>query len=110
MKARLGIATPGQINQIRGKPMATDGQKLQRIPTIRNSRDRATVDGNLGFLAELVGTWEGEGFNLIARPDKEGGSPLFLELNQTFETLSSFPSPPRYRTVATSLTTSNCLD
>lgn len=71
--------------------MATDGQKLQRIPTIRNSRDRATVDGNLGFLAELAGTWEGEGFNLIARPDKQGGSPLFLELNQTVETLSFIP-------------------
>lgn len=39
----------------------------------------------------MSGTWEGEGFNLIARPDKEGGSPLFLELNQTFETLSFIP-------------------
>ena len=42
-------------------------------------------------MAELTGTWEGEGFNLIARPDKQGGSPLFLELNQTFETLSFIP-------------------
>jgi hypothetical protein len=32
-----------------------------------------------------------KGFNLIARPDKQGGSPLFLELNQTFETLSVTP-------------------
>ena len=49
------------------------------------------VGTKLGFLKELSGTWEGEGFNLIARPDKEGGSPLFLELNQTFETLSFIP-------------------
>lgn len=55
-----------------------------RIPSIRISPERANVDTKLGFLAELAGTWEGEGFNLIARPDKEGGSPLFLELNQTF--------------------------
>jgi hypothetical protein len=62
-----------------------------RIPSIRISPNRPTVGANLGFLAELSGTWEGEGFNLIARPDKQGGSPLFLELNQTFETLSFVP-------------------
>jgi hypothetical protein len=61
------------------------------IPSIRIGPDRATVGSKLGFLAELSGTWEGEGFNLIARPDKQGGSPLFLELNQTFETLSFIP-------------------
>jgi hypothetical protein len=49
------------------------------------------VDESLGLLANLAGTWEGEGFNLIARPDREGGSPLFLELNPTFETLSFIP-------------------
>jgi hypothetical protein len=62
-----------------------------RIPSIRISPDRITAGKKLGFLAELLGTWEGEGFNLIARPDKEGKSPLFLELNQTFETLSFIP-------------------
>jgi hypothetical protein len=61
------------------------------IPSIRISPERATVDRNLGFLAELAGTWEGQGFNLIARPDRQGGSPLFLELNQTFEVLSFIP-------------------
>jgi hypothetical protein len=45
----------------------------------------------LAIWRKLAGTWEAEGFNLIARPDKEGGSPLFLELNQTFETLSFIP-------------------
>jgi hypothetical protein len=42
---------------------------------------------DLGFLGELGGTWHGKGFNLIARPDGLGGAPLFLELNQTHETL-----------------------
>jgi hypothetical protein len=54
-----------------------------------HSRPQVTAD--LGFLAELAGTWEGFGFNLIGRPDKQGGSPVFLELNQTFETLSFTP-------------------
>lgn len=62
-----------------------------KIPSIRLSTDRITAGNKLGFLAELSGTWEGEGFNLIARPDKQGGSPLFLELNQTFESLSFIP-------------------
>lgn len=66
-------------------------QQPLRVPSIRISSDRKKVGEDLGFLAELSGTWEGEGFNLIARPDKEGGSPLFLELNQTFETLSFIP-------------------
>ena len=61
------------------------------IPSVRISPERSTVGTKLGFLAELNGTWEGQGFNLIARPDKQGGSPLFLELNQTFETLSFIP-------------------
>jgi hypothetical protein len=61
------------------------------IPSIRVSPDRTNVGAKLGFLAELSGTWEGQGFNLIARPDKQGGSPLFLELNQTFEILNFIP-------------------
>lgn len=62
-----------------------------RPRTIRFSPDAAKVGTRLGFLEKLRGTWEGEGFNLVARPDKQGGSPLFLELNQTFETLSFIP-------------------
>jgi hypothetical protein len=71
--------------------MANEVYPPLRIPSVRISSDRATVGSKLGFLAELSGTWEGVGFNLIARPDKEGGSPLFLELNQTFEILSFVP-------------------
>ena len=62
-----------------------------RFPSIRRGHSRPQVTTDLGFLAELSGTWEGVGFNLIGRPDKQGGSPVFLELNQTFETLSFTP-------------------
>jgi hypothetical protein len=61
------------------------------IPSIRKGHSRPQVTDDLGLLAELSGTWEGFGFNLIGRPDKQGGSPVFLELNQTFETLSFTP-------------------
>ncbi len=45
---------------------------------------------DLGLLHNLPGTWIGEGFNLIARPAREGdpSKPVFfLELNPTHETL-----------------------
>jgi hypothetical protein len=61
------------------------------ISAIRMGRSRPQVTTDLGLLSELSGTWEGFGFNLIGRPDKQGGSPVFLELNQTFETLSFTP-------------------
>src|ERR1700684_550164 len=65
------------------KGMGRTGDPPQ--PQSRGSRRQA------GFLAELAGTWEGSGFNLIGRPDKQGNSAVFLELNQTFETLSFIP-------------------
>jgi hypothetical protein len=58
------------------------------IPTVRISPDNETVLDNLGLLKEMVGTWHGCGFNLVARPFF--GPPaanLFLELNLTHETL-----------------------
>lgn len=64
---------------------------ISRISSVRLSPDRATVSEQLGLLDGLAGTWEGRGFNLIARPDKHGGSPLFLELNQTHEILKFDP-------------------
>src|ERR1035438_7028030 len=57
------------------------------IPSIRISPANDDISKALGFLAELAGSWHGKGFNLIARPDGVGGQPLFLELNQTSETL-----------------------
>ena len=49
------------------------------------------LDAELGALAKLPGTWIGNGFNLIARPDKQGGLPFFLELDATKETLAFTP-------------------
>ncbi len=46
--------------------------------------------GVLGPLAELPGTWSGEGFNTIWRPH-HGGQDRFLELNITNETLVFTP-------------------
>jgi hypothetical protein len=64
---------------------------LPLISDIRRSPDNETVLKNLGLLAELAGTWEGEGFNLIARPDFVQNSNLFLQLNNTHETLKLDP-------------------
>ncbi len=58
------------------------------IHDVRVTPDIATVNQNLGLLAELAGTWRGKGFNLIARPDFQGDAPLYLQLNQTTETLA----------------------
>jgi hypothetical protein len=69
----------------------TEYTDSSRIPTIRTGAITSVAEAKLGFLGELHGTWEGTGFNLIARPDKQGGSPLFLELNQTFEVLNIVP-------------------
>jgi hypothetical protein len=62
-----------------------------RPQTVRITPDSATVSKQLGLLAELAGTWKGEGFNLIARPDAQGKSNLYLQLNQTRETLAITP-------------------
>lgn len=61
------------------------------ISSFRPARTRPQVTQDLGFIAELSGSWEGQGFNLIARPEASGKSPLFLELNMTFETLNIVP-------------------
>jgi hypothetical protein len=76
--------------------MSSTAPGLQRIPSVRISDSNDKVIQDLGPLAELAGTWHGKGFNLIARPDREGNAPLFLELNQTEETL-------RFDPIATSI-------
>ena len=62
-----------------------------RIPSVRGTPDNKTVLENLGLLANLAGTWKGTEFNLVARPDKELNANLYLELNQTKETLQFTP-------------------
>jgi hypothetical protein len=57
------------------------------VPDFRAAAPASTLLQNLGALGELPGTWKGHGFNLIARPDFEGGNDIFLELNSTDEAL-----------------------
>jgi hypothetical protein len=57
------------------------------VPQVRITPDNLTVLKQLGLLQELVGTWKGRGFNLIARPDFNDQTDLYLQLNQTRETL-----------------------
>ena len=62
-----------------------------RVPTIRISPNNETVLAELGLLADLAGTWQGSGFNLIARPDFEGHANLYLQINTTNEVLTITP-------------------
>jgi hypothetical protein len=57
----------------------------ERIPSVRLVPDNTEVLQDLGPLANLVGAWEGRGFNLIARPDFHDQANLYLQLNQTHE-------------------------
>jgi hypothetical protein len=61
--------------------------KPSRISSFRSSSPISELITSLGPLAELPGTWSGRGFNLIARPDHQGGNDIFLELNLTEEVL-----------------------
>ena len=59
-----------------------------RVSDIRITPDNITVQKQLGALGDLAGTWKGRGFNLIARPDFHDKTDLYLQLNQTRETVS----------------------
>ena len=62
-----------------------------KVENVRITPDLATISADLGLLADLGGTWRGHGFNLIARPDFQGNAPLYLQLNQTDETIQIDP-------------------
>lgn len=64
---------------------------IGRISEVRITPDNETVLKQLGLLADLAGTWKGKGFNLIARPDFHDQTDLYLQLNQTRETLKFTP-------------------
>jgi hypothetical protein len=62
-----------------------------RAPSVRLSPSTDQVLIDLGLLADLAGTWHGKGFNLIGRPDRHDTANVYLELNQTEETLKFDP-------------------
>lgn len=70
--------------------MAAD-TTTRRVSSRRATPDSQTVLKQLGLLQELAGTWKGNGFNLIARPDFHDKTDLYLQLNQTRETLKFDP-------------------
>jgi hypothetical protein len=61
------------------------------VPTFRPTPALDQIRADLGLLADLAGSWSGEGFNLIARPDFQGNANLYLQLNQTREDLKFDP-------------------
>ena len=61
------------------------------VSSTRYALDSEEVLRELGPLRKLSGTWEGQGFNLIARPDFRDKANLYLQLNQTHETLTITP-------------------
>jgi hypothetical protein len=71
--------------------MSNGDARRPRIPSVRISPDNKAVLQNLGLLAELAGNWHGRGFNLVARPDFQDQTNLFLELNLTSETTKFDP-------------------
>lgn len=62
---------------------------MKRVSSIRFTSPDITA--GLGLLAGLSGTWKGQGFNLIARPDFVDKTDLYLQLNHTRETLKFTP-------------------
>jgi hypothetical protein len=65
--------------------------RRKRVSDIRITPDNETVLQQLGLLKDLAGTWKGKGLNLIARPDFHDGTDLYLQVNQTRETLKFDP-------------------
>jgi hypothetical protein len=61
------------------------------VPSFRASASANDTLVQLGPLADLAGRWQGQGFNLISRPDFREQKPFFLELNSTQETLTFTP-------------------
>jgi hypothetical protein len=57
-------------------------------PDFRVAAPVLTRFQQLGPIGELPGTWKGHGFNLIARPDRQQGNDIFLELNPTDEQIT----------------------
>lgn len=69
---------------------ATTGVFREPTDVFRASASATPANPDLGLLHDLPGRWIGKGFNLIARPARQGSAsnpPFFLELNATQETL-----------------------
>jgi len=70
---------------------SANGTAAGRVPSTRPAAGSVSVADQLGLLQNLAGTWQGTGFNLIARPDEVDQANLYLQLSQTAETLTVTP-------------------
>jgi hypothetical protein len=70
---------------------APSAQKKPEPIHFRASSPHAIAASRLGPLADLPGTWVGNGFNLISLPDFHEGKTFRLQLNATVETLAFTP-------------------
>jgi hypothetical protein len=90
-------SAPGDVKsavESKGGPATQDlGQigLIERLTSFRVVPSLEQVATDLGPLALLAGRWRGTGFNLIARPNFQDSTNLFLELNLTEEELDFSP-------------------
>ncbi len=71
--------------------LPAEAVEASSVPTVRISPDNEAVLSNLGLLQEFAGTWHGYGFNLIGRPDGQNKQNVYLQLNETQESLVLTP-------------------
>jgi hypothetical protein len=100
-RARLGNLDSAGARSILAAKIAKEEKLQQRLlPLLEEqaaveqlSYDYEAAKATLRrfFVVALAGTWHGEGFNLVARPNFEDNANLFLELNLTRETLKFDP-------------------
>jgi hypothetical protein len=88
----------GTVAELPGPGRAFEDHVMTEVTLVRRepkdifrvASDPATANADLGLLQSLPGRWVGRGFNLIARPARQGNASnpvFFLELNGTRETL-----------------------
>lgn len=88
-----GLGAVGVARSGAGHPRAAESERAAHGTRPRADARLADpeVPAQLGLLQDLAGNWEGEGFILIARPDFHDSADLYLQLNQTRETLAVAP-------------------
>lgn len=58
-----------------------------------DSPDDTAIRDRLGLIADLAGTWQGDGLNTAARPDFGGGRDVLLSVSATADTVAFTPIP-----------------
>jgi hypothetical protein len=82
-----GEASRSHITTSGAQMNAQAAAQQPRIPSFRGVAPLGPLAESLGPLQNLPGRWSGFGFNLIARPDFQGGNDIFLQLSRTKENI-----------------------